>query len=253
MKHYRSTAVVLRAMDFRESDRMVTLMTRDFGKIRAVAKGAKRSRKRGFGTLQIFAHLRVDVVEGSKSPIPRIDSMALLHPFYGLAEDPALLGYGAYLLEIVDGYCRQFEPFPRVFDLLVAFLARLDRGDPAERVLRIFELLAADGFGFRPNLDTCVVSGEPIPAARPCGFSVALGGAVHPDRMAGRSDCAPMSIATRAAMRRLLDAPRTELDQVPIDRRSLLEMRAFLPPFVEAQLGTALKSKSYLKQVLASR
>ena len=253
MKHYRSTAVVLRTSDFGESDRLVVFFTRDFGKLRAVAKGAKRSRKRGLGALQIFSHLRVEVVEGGRSPIPRIETADLLHPFYGMAADPVALGYGGYLVELVNGFSQELEPHPPVFDLLVAFLDRLDRGLGGERLLRIFELLAADGFGFRPNLDACLSCGliaDGAPSGAAAGaFSAAQGGYICPACVPRVPDALPLAAETRGALLRVLQAPRKELDGVEIPRHALDEMRAFLPRFLQAQLGYAPKSIGYLRSL----
>jgi DNA repair protein RecO (recombination protein O) len=247
MKRYRSTAVVLRTSDFGESDRLVTFFTRDHGKLRAVAKGARRSRKRGFGVLQTFAHLRIEVAEGGRSPIPRIESADLLHSFDRFSADPLALGYGGYLVELVDGFVQELHPNPAVFDLLLAFLDRLDRGMDAERVLRVFELLAADGFGLRPQLAACLACGAvPNEGARGA-FSPGQGGYVCGDCAPRVADVLPMSAPTRAAMTRLLSVPRREIDDVAVTTRSLAEMRAFLPRFLQVHLGHAPKSIGYLR------
>ena len=254
MKRYLSPAVVLRATDFRESDRLVVLFTRKYGKIRAVAKGAKRSRKRGLGTLQIFTHARIEVVEGGKrSPIPRLESADLLHAFYGIARDPVALGYGCYFLELVDGFAQELEPHEAVFDLLVAFLARLDRDKVDERLLRIFELLAADGFGLRPNLESCRICGRHDDGDRPGAFSPDRGGWLCHDCSSGRPDCLPLSSQTRRTMQTILAVDRSRIDTVPTAPAVLEEMKRFLPRFVHGELGRQPKSVRYLVSVLSAK
>lgn len=228
---------------------MITFFTKDYGKIRAVAQGARRSRKRGFGILQSFAQVQVQIVKTKRSPIPRIETADLLHAFYGLAADPVALGYGGYLLEVVDGFSQEYQAHRKVYDLLAASLDRLNRGQKGERLLRLFELLVADGFGLRPNLESCTGCGKPIGDSDAL-FSPILGGAVCQACRANHPHLTPLSAGTRQVLSRAVTTAQSRLDDLPISAKNLSEMRRFMPQFIEIQLGRQPKSVRYLRSIL---
>lgn len=250
MKRYRSPAVVLRAGNFGESDRMVTFFTRDHGKIRAVAKGARRSKKRGFGLLQPFVHIEVDIVEAKKGSIPRLDAISLIDPFPSIATDPLALGYAGYFVELVNGFTQELEPHANAFDLLVDSLNRVDAGGFGEGDLRAFELLAARAFGLRPNLHRCQACGKNVPDTKSAAFSTLLGGVVCRGCAPGRHDTAPMSAKTRAAIRAIYGPDGRD---TALARPALAEMRRFVPGFLHAQLGRVPRSVGYLVSVIQDR
>ena len=175
----RDTAVVLRTMRYCEADRIVTLLTLDGGKVRAVVKGVRRTKSR-FGTkLDPFEHVGVQLWEG-RGELQTVTQADLVESFAGIARD-----YDAYvcaqtMCEMVDATTPDHEPNERMAALLLAGLrslaARVDDGRGAPHVLRpafLLKVLGVSGFG--PGLRHCVHCGgdEGLQA-----FSLPAGGVV---------------------------------------------------------------------------
>ena len=91
MARFQTEAVLLRAVEFSESDRIVHLLTRDRGRLTAIAKGARRSKKRFGGNLDLFNHLRITVERRRRTGMARLEQAILIQPFPAAAgRRPAL-------------------------------------------------------------------------------------------------------------------------------------------------------------------
>ena len=157
-----SDAIVVRVVDYGEADRVATLLTRDAGKVSALARGARRSRKR-YATLELFSRGEAKLKEG-RGDLWSFESFDVRRGYPHLGLDVARLAQGAYACELARELLPPHHPEPRVFDLLDAFLTHLDA---AERLpvappllsiawLRILELGLLDAVGLQPALDRCV-------------------------------------------------------------------------------------------------
>ena len=98
----KSEAILLRAVDFGESDRIVHLLTPRTGRLTAIAKGARRSVKRFAGTLDLCNLLRVQVEQRRRSSMARLDQATLVHPYLGLRAQPVRFALACTLIEVVD-------------------------------------------------------------------------------------------------------------------------------------------------------
>jgi len=238
-------AVVLRVMDYREFDLIVTLFTPRAGKLSALARGAKKSKKRGLNVLQPFALLEVALSSSPRSRMLALESADLVRPLRRLAEDPLLLGFAGHHVEIVNAFTREMEHVPGAWELLVASLEDLDRGRPKPGRLRVFELLALDLFGFRPNLESCTACGREATGGG--WMDPRSGGYVCP-RCAARHP-APFraGAGTLGLLRAVCKLGTESLDRVSFTKKSLVESREMLPRFVEYTLGSELRSLRYVR------
>ena len=102
MKGIQTEALVLRAVDFGESDQILHLLIPDSGRITAIAKGARRSVRRFAGTLDLFNHLSIQVDLRRPTTMARLDQARLIESFGGLRVDLVRFALGCYLLELFD-------------------------------------------------------------------------------------------------------------------------------------------------------
>ncbi|GGM06710.1 DNA repair protein RecO [Nakamurella endophytica] len=176
MTVYRDSGVVLRVTKLGEADRIVTLLTRREGRVRAVAKGVRRTRSKFGARLEPFSHVDLQLYRGRNLDI--VTQAVTLDPF-----GPALAAdYGRYTTatamaetaERLTGEERQ--PALRLYLLLVSALRALSEGDrPVELVLDAFLLRSMGLAGWAPALTECARCGEPGPHA---AFHVPSGGAL---------------------------------------------------------------------------
>lgn len=173
---YKDEAVVLRTMRLGEADRIVTLLGRASGKVRAVAKGVRKTKSRIGGRLEPFSHVSVMLWRG-RGDLDTVSQVEVVEPFRHVREDLRKLALGEIMLEAADRVVQERERTPRAFTLLVEGLQGLDRG-PSEAtgsplVLAAFLLRLAAVAGFAPRLDRCAEC-----AAAAGWFSPPQGGAV---------------------------------------------------------------------------
>jgi DNA repair protein RecO (recombination protein O) len=248
--HGKLTAIVLRAVDYGDSDRVITLFSRERGKVSAFARGARASRRRFGGGLEPFTLLSAEVRERSGSDLLGLESISVVRGFGGIRGDLARIACASYAAELARELMRDHEPHPELFALLEAYLAVLDGGPAHPGALRAFELLALGAAGLAPRLDACARCGGPLDAGRPVRLDPGQGGllcgACQPLAAPGSPTLSP---AAAASLVRLaeggLAAAAVESLAAPAGR----EARDALTAFLEHHLGRRLKARRFLDEV----
>lgn len=188
---YRDTGVVLRTYKLGEADRIVVLMTEHHGKVRAVAKGVRKTMSKFGARLEPLSHVRLLMYQGRELDIvSQADSVETLAPLVG---DLDHLTNGLAIVEAVDQMALDREPSPQLYRMLVGALRTVaSRSGPLVVPAFYWKLLASEGV--RPELDECVRCGatEPLVA-----FDVAEGGVLCRSCRTGASISADALDVTR--------------------------------------------------------
>ncbi len=160
MSLYRDRAVVIRTHDLGEADRIVVLLTAEHGKVRAVAKGIRKTKSRFGGRLEPLNHVSLLLYEGRELDI--VNQAESVETRRALLDDLDRLTRGLAMLEAVDRLTPDREPVPHLYRMLVGALRTLG-ANPSPLVVPAFfwKVLAAEGV--RPQLAACVRCGEPEP------------------------------------------------------------------------------------------
>jgi DNA repair protein RecO (recombination protein O) len=235
MPLYKEQGIVLGSIKLAEADKIVTILTQGEGKIRAVAKGIRRTTSRFGARLEPFTHVNVMLYRGRT--LDTVTQVEILAPFRAIREDYALFSAGEAMLEAADKVAEEHERNLRLFLLLLHGLRALELrpADPAAVAEGyLLRLLGLSGFG--PSLRACAVCGS-VEVRR---FAAAQGGAVCDgckDHDARRVD--------PAALRWLADLETGDLDdagQVPVAPEIRAEARGLLYGFSEYHLDRRLRS-----------
>lgn len=154
---YRDVGVVLRTYRLGEADRIVVLLTQGRGKVRAVAKGVRKTKSKFGSRLEPTSHIAVQLYEGRELDIvTQVDSVDHFRP---IRDDLDRITRASAMLEVVEQIAQEGEPNPRLFRMLLGALRSLADHDPPLVVPAFFlKLLALEGF--RPVVDRCVECGE---------------------------------------------------------------------------------------------
>jgi DNA repair protein RecO (recombination protein O) len=155
----RSAAVVIGSFPLGESDRVVTLFAREHGKVRGVARAARRMRSRFGGALEVFTLGELLFFDGGRSDLVQIDHFDIVRPFAGVRGDLERLGQAAWMAECVGRLTADRDPHRAVYGLLVRALTSMEAGAPPARVAAAFGVRCVDALGHRLRLDACVVCG----------------------------------------------------------------------------------------------
>ncbi len=205
---YRDTAVVLRPYKLGEADRIVVLLTEEHGKIRAVAKGVRKTGSKFGARLEPMSHVRLLLSQGRELDIvSQAESVETLAP---MLVDLDHLTAGIAVLEAADQMSLDREPAPQLYRMVVGALRTIaERGGPLVVPAFYWKLLAADGL--RPELDMCVRCGED---AQLVAFDMDQGGALCRNCRTG----APLSEEALATMRMILGGRLNEALEMPASR-----------------------------------
>jgi DNA repair protein RecO (recombination protein O) len=156
MSLYRDTAVVLRTHKLGEADRIVVLFTAAHGKVRAVAKGVRKTKSKFGARLEPLSHVALQLYEGRN--LDTVTQAESIEQFRGIREDLDRLGRAVSLLEAVDGVVQEGEDDERLYQMLLGALRTLE-AQPAPLVVPAFFWKLLAHVGFRPLLDTCAGCG----------------------------------------------------------------------------------------------
>lgn len=170
---YRDVGVVLRTYKLGESDRIVVLMTQENGKVRAVAKGVRKTKSKFGARLEPMSHVRVQLYRGRELDIvTQAETVETLAPMLS-SLDRASQGMAA--IEAVDQLGLEREPNPRLYRMVVGVLRTIATAPAPLNVPAFYwKLLAAEGL--EPQLDLCVRCGETEPDVQLVAFDLNEGG-----------------------------------------------------------------------------
>ncbi|HEV2284046.1 MAG TPA: DNA repair protein RecO [bacterium] len=170
MPVYKVDAVILRHQPVGEADRVLTLLTREHGKVRASARGVRRTTSRLAGRVQPYTQGRFLLARGRTLDV--VAQAEVVRAFAGLQHDLLRSAYAAYVAELVDRFLPERDRHPEVFEAVLDALAVIETAteDEAEIYALWFSLHLADSLGYRPEMERCVACGRPLPAG---GFAAA--------------------------------------------------------------------------------
>ncbi|MEN8447667.1 MAG: DNA repair protein RecO, partial [Cyanobacteria bacterium J06555_13] len=186
---YRATGINLKGMPMGESDRLVTVLTKEHGLVRAIAPGARKHKSRLAGRSGLFV-VNDGLFTRGKS-IDKLIQAETLKSFPGLSRDLAKLTASQYLAEVALAQALTNQPQEELYYLLVEHLGRIEAADKPNVLACLaqatFHLLALAGVA--PEVFRCCLSREPltIELGNPdwqVGFSISSGGAVAPEEIA---------------------------------------------------------------------
>lgn len=181
MPRVKDNAFIINKTDYGESDLIITLFTAGRGKINTIGKGAKRSRRRFPGSLELFSLVAFNGFIKHPLALTRIDECQLLEPFTAIQEELRSYFCGCYFLEIVNRCCAERQANKALFNLLndlFTFLATVPHNRNFNCRIRLFELQIITLLGFKPQLSSCLDCGRELDAGRFFHFSPQTGGLV---------------------------------------------------------------------------
>lgn len=251
---YSTEAIVLRRTDFGEADRILTLFTPAYGKVRAIAKGARRTTSRLAGHLELFTRTQLLLATGRELDV--VTQAEGRERLDRLRDDRWHATAAFYAAELVDRFLEDADPHPRLYALFTRTLRLLEEGAGGVQTgvqagiplrgwmaLRYFELHLLDELGYRPALHTCAGCDTPL---RPeeNGYSAELGGALCPAcaRYAQRR----LSLQALKVLRLLQTTEWEALPRLRLEDELRGEVEAVLQGTLRYHLDRDLKSWAFL-------
>ena len=250
MSEFRSVrvhAIVLRHADWGEADRLVTIYTREQGKLRAVAKGARKIASRKAGHLEPFTHVKLQLARGrSLFIVTQADTVDAYLP---LRESLVMTGTASYVVELLDRFVYEDEGAnPTLFRLLSDTLKRLSTGEDIWLAVRYYEMRLLDFLGFRPHLVECANCGREIKAEDQF-FSFSSGGVICPRCGRGLPNLAGISVDALKYLRHFQRSSYAEAARAQPGSETRAEAENLMQGYFTYLLERELNSPGFLKEV----
>ena len=243
---YRCEAITLSYTPLGEADLLVTMYTREQGKIRAVGKGARRSTSKLVGHLEPLTVVRMSMVHGRTMDI--ISQAVVVESFARLKQDLMAITKGQYLAELVDGFGAEASANPDLFQLMIDTLREIEADPDSDMPLRSFEFHLLQVSGLMPELYHCVECRQELePGAH--RFSPNVGGTLCPDCNPDDAHLRPLSLRALKVLRLFDRCSIAEACKLAIDDGLAEELKSLLSTTVGYWLGKEIRSNSFLERL----
>lgn len=243
----KTDAIVIRMADFSESSRVVTLFSRDFGKVAALAKGAKRLRGPFEAALDLLSECRIVFIRKSSDALDLLTEAQLIRRFVPPGKDLNALYGGYYVAELLDGLTEVHDPHPDLYEAAVGTLATISSGsDPRIAILQ-FELTLLREIGRLPELENCSICHRTIDFGEAGRFWVSQGGLICSE--CGRPEYQHTEIhaGSLALLRRLAETEGSLASRLSINPTQFRELRRILTAAICDSLERRPKMLGLLK------
>ncbi len=232
--------------DFGEADRLLTVYTPRYGRLRLLAKGARKLTSRKAGHVEPFTCVNLLVARGRNLDI--VSQVETLEPFRRLHENLELASLSYYVAELTTGFTEEGDSNPPLFDLTVATLSRLCEARDPTLVLRFFELRALGLLGYQPQLFSCMTCQaqlEPVTNY----FYPAAGGVVCPCHGEGLPEAVRLALPTFKVLRYMQTHPWDQVGALRIRPETHLDLESVLQSFIVYQLERRLRSVDFIHRL----
>jgi len=246
-RSFRVDAVVLRHNDYGEADRLLTLYTRQLGKTRAIAKGARKIASRKAGHIEPFTHVRLQLAKGRDTLI--VTQADTVDAYLSLRDDLILTSQASYVLELLDRFTYEDETEnSAIFRLLTDTLSRLSSDLDPWLVIRYYEIRLLDHLGFRPQLFACVNCGREI-QPQDQFFSYSAGGVICPHCGRGLPHVHEISMDTLKYLRHFQRSSYAEASRARPSLEVQKEAESLMQGYFTYLLERELNTPGFLKKI----
>lgn len=245
-RSYRCEALTLKKTPMGEADLMVTIFSREWGKLRVMAKGARRSTSKLVGHLEPLTRVKLSLAQGRSMDL--ITQAQMMGNFDRLKNGLAAITKGLYVAELLDGFGSEANPNQPLYHLAVETLEYIGQNPGSEWPLRFFELQLLRVSGLMPELYRCVECRRPLSAGEH-RFSPSLGGVLCLACRPVEANVRPLSLRALKVLRLLHRGPLPEVIPLRVAGDLERELKSLLTITVRYWLDREIRSNSLLEQL----
>jgi DNA repair protein RecO (recombination protein O) len=247
MKSYISRSIIMRTKEFGETDLLVTYFTLDKGRLKGVAKGARKSRKRFANCLDLFCLVDLEYSLKIEGGLYFLNSGKLINAYPGLRSDFAILSKASYMVELTEILFPLGVADRNMFELLRGSLDSLSKGERTDIISILFEVRAMALGGYAINFDRCSICGRPYKGEGRAVFRREKGG-IACIKCQQESAVSPGIDPQTVKMIKLMQTkPLTSLAKLKDTDEIVREIKPVLKLHREYHLGQRPKTASYLE------
>ena len=245
-RSYHCEGLTLKKSPMGEGGLLVTLFTKDQGKLRAVARGARRSASKMVGHLEPLTQVRLSVTHGRN--LDYITQAQIIGNFADVKNDLDAMTKGLYLAELLDGFGSEAHSNQPLYHMAVEVLQSVGRNPKSDWPLRFFELQLLRVSGLMPELYQCVECNQPlVPGGH--RFSPSLGGTLCRQCQPEGAHVRTLSLRALKVLRLLHRGPLPDIISLKVPPGLGEELKSVLASTVSYWLDKEIRSNSFLEQL----
>ena len=250
MSREKSTAIILRLVEFSETSLIVTVLTRDFGKLTAMAKGARRKKSPFEGALDLLAICRIVFLHKSSGAMDLLTEAKLERRFRSASKNLDRLYSGYYVAELLNRMTDDADPHPELFELAERTIVLLDdQTTPVFGTLLRFELRMLTLLGHRPMVNRCVRCGNENSTDRPrIYFGLLDGGLLCEQCRPGKTNVLSIARESIQFVDRMAH-PDEGWQSIELEQANKSEIRQLMNRYMTHLLGKPPRLQEYLKKI----
>ncbi len=247
MEAQKAIGIVLRTVEFSETSLVVTMFTREHGKIGALAKGARRLKGPFESAIDLLAVCRIVFLRKSFETLDILTEAKLERRFRTAGRDLSSLYAAYYVIELLDGLTEQYEPQADLYDLAEETLLGLSAGEPVARWVLRFELGTLRILGHMPLLHACVGCGCEVPIKGRVAFGHLDGGVLCTSCRAGKQHVASVDAGTLRVMDQLAQRESKIWQRLGITPTAQGQIRGLMNRYISHLMGRRPRMQAWLK------
>ena len=248
MPLYRTQAVVLKSMKLSEKDKLVTFLTETHGKVKCVAKAARRLKSRFGASLEPMSHVSLIYFGKEHQALYRLNQCDIIQSFQEIKENPDSFYTAVYFLDLAGHLVAEAHPEPGIFHLLVKSLREAGKADNMETLCRLFELRIMAHAGYTPRLEKCIVCNKK-PQSLWVGFSYSQHGIVCESCFDKVSVETRIKSGTVNYLKKFLSLDLNHVHRLKVPKEVEGDIESITHRLVLARLGRELKSYPFIRQM----
>ncbi|MBN2582406.1 MAG: DNA repair protein RecO [Planctomycetes bacterium] len=239
-------AVTLTASDYSETSQIVSLLTRQNGKVRLIAKGSKRPKSAFGGPIDRLEVVQAVFTVQHRGGLGQLTELTVTDPLPGLRGNLRAFYAASCMAELLVGATQELDPHPELFKIAVETLQRLSCGGDSAILMYRFEARMLRILGLMPELRTCVACRRPRPQGRSGIFSAAAGGLVCRQCMDEHGQGLAVTGKALDALGFLAAADDKQVERVTVSSQTTNDIRRLLREYWQHVLGRPVRAMKYL-------
>ena len=248
MATFTTKGIVLKQFDLGEADKIITFFTQDRGKLRAVARGVKKSKSPISGLVLPFSYNQITIYRGRS--LDRLNQLKNIYPFSPLREDLLKMAYASFMAELVEKVGMENDPNPPLFSLLLSsFHQLLNSKQGITFVDLIFKIRVLHIIGFKPQLDQCVICAAQVTTEYKNYFNIKNGGILCANCASSSLDWVEISGEAEQILRRVFNSGIQSIKNLRISADAEKKLNKLIDNFMLYHLDLRLKSLEFLNMI----
>jgi len=241
---YRVQGIVIRSMDYGEGNKIITLFSREIGKVAVIVRGAKKVKSRYASVSQLFTY--GDYLFFKSGQLGTLNHAEIVESHHTIRGDLHKAAYASYMAELTDRALGDQEANAFLFEQLKAALTALDEDKDIQITTFIYEMKIWMQAGYQPELDACVS------CSRDQGdmyFSAPVGGILCENCRPRDPEAVPLAPGTLKLLRVFAKMDLRRLGQIDVKQATKDSLKQLIRSYYDAHIGVQLKSRSFLEQM----